>query len=69
MDAEGGSRGSKGGDEDGGRASSRTRGAEAGGLDTCSKDGLRQPQAEAAAGAVELHLVPVVVVVVVAAVV
>ena len=73
-DAEEGSQGSMDEEEDEeGRASSHTRGAEEeGDSDTCSKDELQPTQeheaAAAAAGAVELYLLAVVVAVVVFAV-
>ena len=73
VDAAEGNRGSKGEEEDEeGKASSRTKGAGAGDLDTCNKDELQPPQeleAAAAAGAVELYLLAVVVVFAVEAVV
>ena len=61
VDAAEGNRGSKGEEEDEeGKASSRTKGAGAGDLDTCNKDELRPPQepeaAAAAAEAVELYV-------------
>ena len=72
VDAAEGNRGSKGEEEDEeGKASSRTKGAGAGDLDTCNKDELQPPQeleAAAAVVAVELYLGAVVVAVVVFAV-
>ena len=60
VDAEVGSQGSR--DEEG-RASSHTRGAEEGDLDTCSKDELQLTLAEAGVeAAVELHFAVAVVV-------
>ena len=64
VDAEVGSQGSKDEEEDEeGRASSHTRGAEEGDLDTCSKDELQLTLAEAGVeAAVELHFAVAVVV-------